>query len=113
MAINQISLSNTFGQLVTTASALVAVANNLTDGPQFNSNATIVLTNPGVGLNVLNTAIINVANITVLNAPTINVTQAYITTANITTANITLLTGTAVDQFDPSGLAVVMALALG
>lgn len=118
MAINQVSLSNTFGQLVTTTSALISTANLLTDGPQLNANTLLYLTAAGVSLNVVNTAIIGTANITILNTPYINVvtlkaTSANITSSNTGTANIALMTGAAVNQFDANGAAVMMALALG
>ena len=88
MSINQVSNANTFGQLVTTVSALVVVANNLTDGPQLTSNATINLTNPGVALNISSNVI-------------------------IATANVTVLTGDCQNQFEANGEAIIMALMLG
>lgn len=94
MSINQISTANTFGQLVTAVSAMIAVANNLTDGPQVVSNAAWTFSNPGVGINVGNTAIIKTANVQVFNTSQANVTnetvgRSNVSTANITTANVT------------------------
>lgn len=85
MAINQISLANTFGQQVVAVSALISTANLLTDGPQLNCNTTLYLTGAGVSLNVANTA-------------------------NINTGSINVLTGNCVNQFDANGQAVIMAL---
>ena len=133
MSINVISQSNTFGEMIVATAALIAVANNLVDGPQLVSNTTLIMTNPGVALNIGNTAIIYTANITILNLDTLNVNTATIgtatinvasintatinvasiNTATIVTANIDVLTGNAVNQFDAAGLAIAMAIALG
>ena len=94
MPISQLSNSNTFGQLVTSTSALIAVANNLTDGPNLVSNTTLSMTYPGVALNV-------------------SPGRAIINVANITTGNVNLLTGNCVTQFDASGQSVIMAIILG
>jgi len=90
--------------LITAVSAMIAVANNLTDGPQVSSNASWTFTNPSVGINVSNTALVNTANVRVLNAGfaniisgnivSINTSTANITTGNITHATITNLWGT-------------------
>lgn len=85
MAINQLSNANTFGHMVTSVSALIAIANTLTDGPQLNCNTTLYITGAGVSLNVANTA-------------------------NIKTCSINVLTGNCVSQFDANGQAVIMAL---
>jgi hypothetical protein len=94
MAINQISNANTFGQMVVATSALIAVANNLTDGPNLVSNTTLTMTYPGVALNV-------------------SPGRVLFTTANVTTANVTLLTGNCTTQFDPAGQGMIMAIVLG
>ena len=44
MAINQLSNANTFGEQVVSVSGLIAIANNLTDGPQLNCNTLLYLT---------------------------------------------------------------------
>lgn len=90
MSINQISTSNTFGQLVTTISALVAVSNNFTDGPQSQTDSTWTFTNSGVGVNVPNTALIGTVNVGVLNASLGNVTTLTVSTLNSSTANLTV-----------------------
>jgi hypothetical protein len=90
MSINQISTANTFGQLVTAVSAMIAVANNLTDGPQVVTNAAWTFSNPGVGINVGNTAIIRTGNVSILNTTQANVTNETIGRSNISTANITV-----------------------
>jgi len=90
MAIEQISLANTFGQLVTTVSGLVAVANNFTDGPAVVSNANWTFSNPDVGINVGNTALITTANVGTLNLSTGNVSNITIATANASVANLTV-----------------------
>lgn len=133
MAINQISTTNTFGQLVTTTSALVAVANLLTDGPVLVGNTQLQLTAPGTSLIVNN-------NVSILNVLT---TNQLVITSNLTTSNlrvtgpgvalvvsntgsfsniivantstlgptsITVLSGAAVDQFDASGLALSFSI---
>ena len=92
MSINVISQSNTFGELIVATAALIAVANNLVDGPQLVSNTTLIMTNPGVALNIGNTAIIYTANITILNLDTLNVNVATITTATINAATINVAT---------------------
>lgn len=89
MSINQISTANTFGQLITAVSAMIAVANNLTDGPQVQTNSSWTFTNPGVGINVGNTALISTGNISVLNSSQANVTNETVGRSNISTANIT------------------------
>lgn len=89
MSINQISNANTFGQLVTAVSAMIAVANNLTDGPQVVSNSAWTFSNPGVGVNVGNTALIRTANVQILNTSQANVTNETVGRSNISTANIT------------------------
>lgn len=133
MAINQISTANTFGQLVTTTSALVAVANLLTDGPVLVGNTQLQLTAPGTSLIVNN----NVSVLNVLTANVLNITSNLVTsnlrvtgpgvslvvgntgsfsniivanTSTLATANITLITGTAVDQFDTAGAALAFSL---
>jgi uncharacterized protein YjbI with pentapeptide repeats len=88
MSIGQITTGNTFGQLVTAVSAMIAVANNLTDGPQVHSNSSWTFTNPGVGINVGNTAIMNTANLIVLNAGFANVISGNLVTVNVGTANV-------------------------
>jgi len=90
MSINQISSSNTFGQLITTVSALVAVSNNLTDGPQSQTGSTWTFTNAGVGVNVTGTALVSTGNVSVLNSSTANITGLTVGTANISTANVTV-----------------------
>jgi len=90
MSINQISTANTFGQLVTAVSAMIAVANNLTDGPQVVTNAAWTFSNPGVGINVGNTALISTGNISLLNASQANVTNETVGRSNISTANVTV-----------------------
>jgi hypothetical protein len=97
MSINQISQANTFGQLITAVSAVIAVANNLVDGPEVVSNSTWTFSNPGVGVNVGNTALIGTANIGVINTPSANILvevvgDTTIDTAAITTANIVAAT---------------------
>jgi hypothetical protein len=89
MSINQITTSNTFGQLVTAVAAMIAVANNLTDGPQVSSNAAWTYTNPGVGVNVGNTALIKTANIQFINSGFANIVSGNIIRSNTSTANIT------------------------
>jgi hypothetical protein len=133
MAINQISTTNTFGELVTSTSALVAVANNLTDGPVFVANTQLQLRAPGTSLIVNN-------NVSILNVLTTNtlVVTGNVTTGNLKitapgaalvvsntgtfsniivsntstmgTANINILTGNCLNQFDTSGLALAMSL---
>lgn len=90
MSINQISNANTFGQLITAVSAMIAVANNLTDGPQVVTNAAWTFSNPGVGVNVGNTALIGTANVSILNTSVANLTNETVGTSNISTANITV-----------------------
>lgn len=90
MSINQISNANTFGQLITAVSAMIAVANNLTDGPQVATNSAWTFSNPGVGINVGNTAIITTANVGLLNASQANVTNETVGRSNISTANVTV-----------------------
>jgi len=85
MAINQLSNANTFGEQVVSVSGLIAIANNLTDGPQLNCNTLLYLTHAGESLNVANTATIN-------------------------TGSIRLLTGNCLTQFDANGQALLMAL---
>jgi hypothetical protein len=133
MAINQISTSNTFGQLVTTASALVSVANLLTDGPVLTGNTQLILTAPGTSLIVNN----NVSVLNVLTTAQLTVTGNLVTgnlkvtapgaalvvsntgtfsniiVANVSTlgpTSITVLSGNAVNQFDTAGLALAMSL---
>lgn len=89
MSINQITTANTFGQLVTAVAAMIAVANNLTDGPQVSSNAAWTYTNPGVGVNVGNTALIKTANIQFINSGFANIVSANIIRINTSTANVT------------------------
>ncbi len=129
MAINQISTSNTFGQLVTTTSALVAVANLLTDGPVLVGNTQLQLTAPGTSLIVNN-------NVSVLNVTTTKdlivtgngrftgsgntlIVSNTATFSNIIvsntatlsgTANINIITGNAVNQFDTAGAALAFSL---
>jgi hypothetical protein len=91
--ISQISQANTFGEHIVATSALISVANNLVDGPAFVSNASITLTNPGVGLNVSNTAIINTANVLVLNLTTLNTSYGTFSTLNVSSANLTTTIG--------------------
>jgi hypothetical protein len=133
MAINQISTTNTFGELVTTTSALVTVANNLTDGPVLVANTQLQITAPGTSLIVNN----NVSILNVLTTATLSVTGNITTgnlkvtapgaalvvsntatfsniivanTSTLATANISIITGNCVAQFDTSGLALAMAL---
>lgn len=87
--ISQISNSNTFGQLITAVAAMIAVANNLTDGPQVSSNSAWTFTNPGVGVNVGNTALIKTANAQFLNAGFANIVSGNIASINTSTANLT------------------------
>ena len=89
MSINQISTANTFGQLVTAVSAMIAVSNNFTDGPQVVSNAAWTFSNPGVGVNVANTLLVQTANVQVLNTSQANVTNETVGRSNISTANVT------------------------
>lgn len=89
MSINQITTSNTFGQLVTAVSAMIAISNNLVDGPQVQTNSSWTFTNQGVGVNVGNTALINTGNISILNTSQANITNETIGRSNISTANIT------------------------
>mgnify|MGYP003394351937 CR=1 FL=1 len=133
MAINQLSTANTFGGLVTATSALITVANNLTDGPVLVANTQLQVRGGGTSLIVNN-------NVSILNVLT---TAQFVVTGNITTSNIrvtglgaalqvsntatfsniivantstlgptsiTVLSGNAVNQFDTSGLALAMAL---
>jgi len=93
MSINQINVSNTFGQLITAVAAMIAVANNLTDGPQVSTNAAWTFVNQDVGVNVGNTALIKTANVQFLNAGFANIISGNLvrintSTANVTTANI-------------------------
>ncbi len=90
MSINQISTANTFGQLITSVSALIAVSNNLTDGPQVVTNAAWTFSNPEVGVNVGNTALITTANVGTLNLSTGNVSNITVGNANASMANITV-----------------------
>lgn len=88
--ISQISTSNTFGQLVTSVSALIAVSNNMVGDGQSQTNSSWTFTNPGVGINVGNTARISTGNISILNSSTANITGLTVSTSNISTANITI-----------------------
>lgn len=134
MAINQISTTNTFGQLVTTTSALVAVANLLTDGPVLVGNTQLQLTAPGTSLIVNNN--VSVLNVLTTNRLTVtsNVVASNIqvtgpgvalvvgntgsfsniivaNTATLSgTANINVITGNCLGQFDTAGLALAMSL---
>jgi hypothetical protein len=90
MSINQITTSNTFGQLITTTSALVAVANNFTDGPQSQTGSTWTFTNAGVGVNVIGTMLSTNANVGLLNVSDANVTNETVGRSNISTANVTV-----------------------
>ena len=90
MSINQISVGNTFGQLVTAVSAMIAVANNLTDGPQVQTNSSWTFTNPGVGINVASAALITIANVGILNLSTANISNATFETLNTSVANATV-----------------------
>ena len=89
MSIGQITTANTFGQLITAVAAMIAVANNLTDGPQVSSNAAWTFTNPGVGVNVGNTALIKTANIQFINSGFANIVSGNIASINTSSANIT------------------------
>jgi len=97
MSINQITSANTFGQLITAVAAMIAVANNLTDGPQVSSNAAWTFTNPGVGVNVGNTALVKTANLQFLNAGFANIVSGNIASINTSSANITTIN--AVNEF--------------
>lgn len=97
MSINQITSANTFGQLITAVAAMIAVANNLTDGPQVSSNAAWTFTNPGVGVNVGNTALVKTANVQFVNAGFANIVSGNIIRTNTSTANIT--TANVVESF--------------
>jgi len=90
MSINQISVANTFGQLIAATSALVAVANNFTDGPQSQTGSTWTFTNVGVGVNVTGTLLSTTANVGILNVSNANVTNETIGRSNISTANVTV-----------------------
>lgn len=79
----------------------VYIAGDLTIG----GNTTL----DAVGFNDLNVS--GNASITKNATVTQNLTVAQ--TSNLNVANINVITGTAVNQFDPSGTAVVMAIALG
>ena len=131
MAINQISTANTFGQLLTATSALITVANNLTDGPVLVANSQIQIRLPGTGLivnsnvTVLNT--ITTGNLTVTSNFTasnviltgpgaslqVSNTGAFSNIVVANTATVNVLGGNAVNQFDASGIAVAMAIVLG
>jgi len=89
MPINQISTANTFGQLITAVAAMIAVSNNLTDGPQVTSNSAWTFTNPGVGVNVSGGLIATRATIDTLNTSHANVTNETVVRSNVSTANIT------------------------
>lgn len=89
MSINNISVQNTFGQLVTTVSALVAVSNNFTDGPQSQTGSTWTFTNSNVGVNVTGTLLSTIANVGILNVSQANVTNETVGRSNISTANVT------------------------
>jgi len=101
MAINQISTANTFGHLVTAVAAVIAVANNVTDGPNLTSNATITITTPGYGLNVVYNAVIG-GNLTLgtnLSASNVSVTgpgaalqvaNNAVISKNLTSSNVTI-----------------------
>ena len=90
MSINQITTSNTFGQLITATAALIAVANNFTDGPQSQTGSTWTFTNANVGVNVLGTLLSTTANLGILNVSQANVTNETVGRSNISTANITV-----------------------
>lgn len=111
MSINQITNANTFGQLITAVSAMIAVANNLTDGPEVHSNSTWTFTNPGVGVNVGNTAIINTANVSLLNLSQANVTNETVGRSNISTANVTVanITGATITNLNTTDHATANA----
>jgi hypothetical protein len=133
MAINQFSTSNTFGELVTSTSALITVANNLTDGPVFVANTQLQLRAPGTSLIVNNNvSILNVlttntlvitGNVTAANLKVTGPGAAFVVsntgtfsniivanTSTLATANINILTGNCLSQFDTSGLALAMSL---
>jgi len=97
MSIGQITTANTFGQLITAVAAMIAVANNLTDGPQVTSNSAWTYTNPGVGINVGNTALIKTANIQFINSGFANIVSGNIASINTSSANITTIN--AVNEF--------------
>lgn len=97
MSIGQITSANTFGQLITAVAAMIAVANNLTDGPQVSSNSAWTFTNPGVGVNVGNTALVKTANVEFLNAGFANIVSGNIASINTSSANITTIN--AVNEF--------------
>lgn len=90
MSINQISTANTFGQLVTAVSAVIAVANNFTDGPQSQTNSTWTFTNANVGVNVTGTLLATQANVSIFNTSQANVTNETVGRSNVSTANITV-----------------------
>jgi len=74
MAINQLSTSNTFQNWLTATTQLIAIANNITDGPSLSGNTLLILTKPGTSLNVTNTALINVLQSNTINTLSILVT---------------------------------------
>ena len=89
MSIGQITTANTFGQLITAVAAMIAVANNLTDGPQVSTNAAWSFINQGVGVNVGNTALIKTANIQFINSGFANIVSGNIASINTSSANVT------------------------
>lgn len=90
MSINQITVANTFGQLITATAALIAVANNFTDGPQSQTGSTWTFTNANVGVNVIGTLLSTNANVGILNVSNANVTNETVGRSNISTANVTV-----------------------
>lgn len=90
MSIFQVSTQNTFGQLITAVSAVIAVANNFTDGPQSQTGSTWTFTNANVGVNVIGTLLSTNANVSLLNTSQANVTNETVSRSNVSTANITV-----------------------
>lgn len=73
MPINNLTLSNTFGQWVSATQELITFSNYLTGQSVFNTNSTIVISEGGT-LNVHNTALVNTLVSNTINVRTINVT---------------------------------------
>ncbi len=83
--INPLTLANTFANLVSGISSLIGLANNLTNGPTFTGNTELILSRPGISLNIQTTGII-----------TGTITTGNITSNNITTSNGVTVTNTSV-----------------
>ena len=99
MAIQQVTTANTFQQWLVATQNLIAVANNLTDGPVINSAAVINVTGSGNTLNIANnivvtgrgyisTANINGASITTLNASSVNAVTMNVTSDVLISGNL-------------------------